>query len=267
MDTSQINNVSRVIIDSVEYIKRTDVLEFYSDIANKQATQFTILISVLCGITVLFLAASWWWNYNASKKQISTEIDDAKIALQKLMNIHKNTITTELNSYKDNLDEFKRGLQESVNRQIEHKVNDQITLFDKQVKEQFEKIQMQFNNDMSASKAEIARIFAVHCDSTKNYENAINWWFISMEYYSTLDNARMLRITINAAKSDLEKIDIDSLTEETSLVYNDNIKIANNNIPDILSDEKKTILKKLNQIKTKIESLSLRNTETGLIDS
>ena len=85
MDTLKVEQVRQVVIDSVKYVRSSDVSAFYADLADKQATQFTILISVLCGIIVIVIGATWWWNYRGAKQQIKDEVDNLKMSLVRML--------------------------------------------------------------------------------------------------------------------------------------------------------------------------------------
>jgi len=40
MDSISVEQVKSIVVDTVEYVKCTDVTAFYADLAEKQATQF-----------------------------------------------------------------------------------------------------------------------------------------------------------------------------------------------------------------------------------
>lgn len=256
MDTTQLDNIHRVIIDSVEYIKRTDTLEFYSDIANKQATQFTILISVLCGITVLLLAASWWWNMQGAKNQIRSEVESAKQQLKgefetdkttlgRLLTIHKRKVTSDLSTYKEDFNGFKGSLQKSVNNQIDEKIDNKlgehIEQNDKDIKELKESLEQR----LLLSEAENARIFAAHNESNGSSFSALSWWFIALEKYSLSDHNIGIGISVNTIDVLCKKIST-KLPDNIKFDTEKNIDIANKYIPDIMIDKREDIIKKLN---------------------
>ncbi len=56
MDT--LYNIPSNVNDTIEYMMRTDVIAFYSDLMDKQATQFTILISVVSAVFVIAIGAT-----------------------------------------------------------------------------------------------------------------------------------------------------------------------------------------------------------------
>lgn len=248
MDTTQLNNVSRVIIDSVEYIKRTDVLAFYSDIADKQATQFTILISVLCGATVLFLAASWWWNFLGAKRQISSEIDSAKESLKELVADHKSDVNKDLDRYKEDFNGFKGSLQKSVNNQIDEKVDNKLKEHTEQNDKDIKELKENIEQRLLLSEAENARIFAAHNDSKGSSFIALKWWFIALEKYSLSNHDINIGRSVNAIERLCKNIPT-KLPDNIKFDIEKNIDMANKYIPDVMINKRESIVKKLNSLK------------------
>ncbi len=41
MDTLKVEQIRQVVIDSVKYVRSSDVSAFYADLADKQATQYS----------------------------------------------------------------------------------------------------------------------------------------------------------------------------------------------------------------------------------
>ena len=121
MDTIKIEQTKKIVIDSVEYIRSSDVSAFYADLADKQATQFTILISIICGIVVFIIGATWWWNYRGAKQQISEEISMNKETLMRLFRQQAKKVNDILRNYEQKYKNDKIELQKSINNQIDQK--------------------------------------------------------------------------------------------------------------------------------------------------
>lgn len=254
MDTFKLAEIQHTVIDTVEYVKRTDVIAFYEDIINSQASLYNTFITILLAIMVALLTATWWWNYSASKKQISSEIDDAKKDLKTATEAYQETVSNKLNKYKAEFNELKGNLQESVNRQIEGKIKEELDVFDKTISDKITTQNKEFDEKMYCSRAEIARIFAAYCESENDYIAACDWWFEVIEccYKTSVYSKESIGDYIRSLHSLMQKINIDKINSETSFTCTDNIVIAEKYIPDILSPEKKAILKKLNEIKAKM---------------
>lgn len=274
MDTTELEQLRTVTIDTIEYIKRSDVADFYANIADKQATQFTILISVLCGIVVVLIGMTWWWNYKASKQQITDEIslakskldkdvDDAKEAIKRLFNAYKSNVDDLLKDYEEKFNGFKGALQESVNKQIDKKTDESVTNFTKKFqdnidelkntqKEELKQFQDETTQKINEHQAELSRIFALHCESSNSFFIAANWWLKAAKLYKKIDAQVFVGISVNAILSAIEEIDIEKDGNDIS-DYEEMITDAQEIIPDILKQERDKIISKLKDLKSKKE--------------
>ena len=175
MDTLKVEQVRQVVIDSVKYVRSSDVSAFYADLADKQATQFTILISIICGIVVFIIGATWWWNYRGAKQQISEEISTNKETLMRLFRQQSKNINNILRNYEQKYKNDKTELQKSINNQIDkktkhsqHTLKESFDSFEKSQKEELEKSQKSVEKQIKQDQAELSRIFALHCASTNS---------------------------------------------------------------------------------------------------
>lgn len=230
-----------IIRDTTSYILRTDVVSFYKDLADAQSTQFTIIISVIGVIFAVVVGATWWWNYKGAKSQISEEI---------LSNI--NILDTRF-------DEFKSCVNDSLNDIVEKKINEHleksITDFTKRTDDilkdheaNLSTFQNDVDNRINAQQAELCRVFAVHCDSTKSYYNAFTWWFSAFKFYHGLDNGEFTQISIRAALQALNNLEKKDVKKDNLSDYIQQIK---DNVPDILKSERDEMI---NRIKVLTES-------------
>ena len=119
MDTMKIEQVRQVVIDSVEYVRSSDVSAFYADLADKQSTQFTILISVLCGIIVIVIGATWWWNYIGAKQQIKDEIENLKASLVRMLRLQIREFEKQQQAFNQQYESEKVTLEESLKEYVE----------------------------------------------------------------------------------------------------------------------------------------------------
>lgn len=74
----------RTTIDTMALMDSSKVAEFYADMMEKQATQFTILISVLCVVVAGLTLVTLWWNIKGAKQQIAEESENNKRVFQRL---------------------------------------------------------------------------------------------------------------------------------------------------------------------------------------
>lgn len=128
---------------------------FYSDIADKQATQFTILISVLCGVVVVLLGATWWWNYRAAKQQIKDDINTEKIALSRLLRSKLKEINTSMEKQQNDFKSQKGSFQKSINNQIDTKYN----ILNSELKSEVDKYRDELIETINKHKSKVEKKF------------------------------------------------------------------------------------------------------------
>jgi hypothetical protein len=204
---------SKIVIDTIEYIKRTDVLEFYSDIASKQASQFTILTYVLAGVTVALLGATWYWNHKAAKTQISEEIEASK-----------NT------------------LEEYINGVLEEKIKKNSSELENKISELLASSEKKLNKN----NADVYRLFAIQCSNINSHLAAANWWCSALEMYSKANSDKLVGISSNAILKSLEN---NNGKKDSDVSIEKMINLVNEFIPECKSDTKKQILTELEKLK------------------
>lgn len=252
MDTLKVEQVRQVVIDSVKYVRSSDVSAFYADLADKQATQFTILISIICGIVVFIIGATWWWNYRGAKQQISEEISTNKETLMRLFRQQSKNINNILRNYEQKYKNDKTELQKSINNQIDkktkhsqHTLKESFDSFEKSQKEELEKSQKSVEKQIKQDQAELSRIFALHCASTNSNYNAVTWWLAAAKMYKETDNEYFLGIAIRAIEDLLNQIK----TSEDNSDWEDLIGKVEEVTPDIMRIEKDRIINKMKELK------------------
>ncbi len=252
MDTIKIEQTKKIVIDSVEYIRSSDVSTFYADLADKQATQFTILISIICGIVVFIIGATWWWNYRGAKQQISEEISMNKETLMRLFRQQAKKVNDILHNYEQKHKNDKVELQKSINNQIDkktkhsqHTLKESFDSFEKSQKEELEKSLKSVEKQIKQDQAELSRIFALHCASTNSHYNAVTWWLAAAKLYKETDNDYFLGIAIRAIEDLLNQIK----SSEDNADWDDLIEKVEEVTPDIMRIEKDKIIKKMKELK------------------
>ncbi|MDD3478945.1 MAG: hypothetical protein PHI42_00955 [Paludibacteraceae bacterium] len=58
----------------MEETTQQNLIELYKTMLSNEITNHTIVVTILLGITVLLLGATWWWNKQGAKKTIEQEI-------------------------------------------------------------------------------------------------------------------------------------------------------------------------------------------------
>lgn len=224
--------------DSSSYILKADVLDFYKDLANAQSTQFTILITVISVIFAIIMLATCWWNYRGAKSQISEEIT-----------LGIKDVETKFNSFKDDINQ---SLENMIDATLNTRLNESIKDFNNKIDEillQQEKklsdFQKDIDNKTSGQQAELSRVFAVHCESSKLYYNAFTWWFSAAVLYNELQNGEFTQIAVKASLESLKNIEQSDLDVEELTGYVQQVK---DNVPDVLKAERDEMIKRIEEL-------------------
>lgn len=218
-----------VVIDTLPW---TDgVQEVYSDMVSYQSAQFTILISVLCGIVIVIVGATWFWNYKGARIAIKDEVERAMKPVRKLLNT------------------YSTRAKEMVDGQVNLAIKEQ----NKQFEEAFEDYKKKVDEDNKQSKAELYRIFALHCTSTNSYLIGAQWWFGAAELYMDTNSSEWVGISVNSAVDALSKCVSSEKIGEDDKDKIEDIEASIDKIPEILSDKKRQAKSLLKQLKKKYD--------------
>lgn len=205
--------------------------ELYSEMISFQSTQFTILISVLCGIVIVIVAATWYWNERGAKSVIKDEVEKAMKPVRKLLNA------------------YPAGAKKMVSDEVKKSIEEQ----NKRFKEEFEEYKKKVDMDNKSSKAELYRIFALHCTSTNSYLIGALWWFGAAELYQETNTSEWVGISVNSAVEALSSSVASETIVEEDKEKLDDIEESINKIPDILIGKKREAKRLLKQLKKKYE--------------
>ena len=258
MDT--ISNVPILVNDTIEYLVKSDVVAFYSEMMDKQATQFGILVGVISGVFVLALGATWWWNFVGAKQQIKEEVSAAKQAMNKLYKNHQKAIDDILKKYEKEFNGFKGSLQKSVNLQIDSKIGDAITKeieklnqhmvdVDKHSMQEIEALKKKTINDITEQKAELNRLFALYCNNVKAPITSVTWWIEALKNYALINNEEWVGRSCESIVKLLKEVDTTKLDKKNYEYLDDDIETINQYLPMTRQSDKQFILNKLNEIK------------------
>lgn len=145
-----------LIVNTKELLTKNELVEFYKDIAQQQGNNYTTLITVLLGVTVVLIGSTWLWNFILAKKQIHEEV---------------NTL------YNQNADDSKNQLQKIVD-------------------EKFLELEKQLENKLKMNEANLARLYAINCSNQNLYSTSINWWITALKIYSEIEEQFFIRISV-----------------------------------------------------------------------
>ena len=233
-----------IVVDSVNYLIKSDVSSFYMDMMEKQATQFTILISVVSVIFVAVVGATWWWNYKGAKQQIKDEVDSAKQSLYRLYKANQKQIQKDIdNTVKDRFETYVADFQQQVND------------IDTKNTKQFEKIQKETTDEITNQKAELCRLFALYSETSGHPINAISWWTSALKNYMLINNEEWGGISCDGLKQVLQRFDLKTINSNYKNHYDftGDIEDVEKYMPLVRSEDKKYIIQRLKEIQKKID--------------
>jgi len=221
--------VTEIIRDTIGVIDAAKVAEFYSEMIDKQQSQFNILLVVIGFIVTIVMGATWLWNHKISKMQISEEIQAGLKELQ------------------DRFEEHRSATKEVVDAQIKEKMDD----LSASMKKELDTYQEKISKDNRKMKANICRVFALHCSAGKSYFNSASWWLSAFGEYVALEDGEFEQISIDAfvrALTNCEKSE--TITDNQAETLADLEKDVKK-IPDVFTEQRNKAKKLLKQIADK----------------
>ena len=226
-----IDSLVYTVRDTLAYVDRAEVLQLYKDLAESQSAHFTIIVTVISVVFAVVVGATWWWNYMGAKSQIHEEVTSSVSQLDRkfsdLQDILHKSITEKVSlEFSEGIGDFSAKIDEMLQK-YENRLND---------------IQSDVDDKVTAQQAELSRLFALHCDSTKSYYNAFTWWFKAFTLYHKIDHGEFCQIAAKAALESLEKMEKKDAKKEPLTEY---VKLIEQEIPDILKSERDSMIKRI----------------------
>jgi len=221
-----------LLLDSLGVDSASNVSAIYSDMIDKLQSQFNVMLVVIGLIVATVIGATWWWNYKGSKAQITEEIQEGLKKYQRLLNAHRS----------------------STEKFINNNVKEQIDTLSTSLKSSLDDYKKGISLDNRKMKADLSRVFALHCSTGGSYYNSATWWLYAFEEYVGLDDGEFQQISMDAFISALEDCfkneDItDDQEESLTNLEKDVMKI-----PDVFTGHRKkakTLLKQISDKKKK----------------
>lgn len=237
--------LASVVSDTTSYIVKGELAEFYRDIANVQSNQFTIIVAVIGVVFTVVIGATWWWNYMGAKSQINDEMSGVKTDIRK-----------SIEGVEAKFDAFKQEIYELIDQKIEASIDahlsqklveytEQISRIDQKNESQLNDFQKTVNVKITEQRAELSRVFALHCEANSSFYNSFTWWVQAFELYKEVDKGELAQISINSALSVLVNVKKEDVKVGDLPNYIERIK---NGVPDILSSERKELLELLENL-------------------
>lgn len=179
-------------------------------IIQSQSNLATLGIMVVVAVAAIVAGASWFSNFYLVRRELKSTIEFIK----------SETATDVAKRIKDEVEKMERMVGKSLENRM--------TMFD----------------------AEKARLFAFANEQIGALETSVIWWAAAIEGYSKVGEERLLRVSVEALNSYLDKCK--RLSEDSKK----KIKNCFSFIPEILRREKNLIEYKLNNIPTEITKKS-----------
>lgn len=243
MDT--ISNIPITVNDTIEYLVKSDVVAFYTDMMEKQATQFTILISVVSAVFVIAIGATWWWNYAGAKQQIRDEVNNLKQPLFRL--------------YRANIKQTKKEIDSVIQDRFSECMKDfqkQVDEIDAKGTKQLEEFQFHTTREINYQQAELCRIFALYSGTNGSKLNAITWWIEALRNYALVGDEKWISVSCEGLQTNLKTFDIKDITPQLKDEYDftSDIEIIKQYFPKTRDAERKYVIHRLEEIQDIIKA-------------
>lgn len=215
--------LQKQITDTISVIDTNKVVDFYSDLLEKQSTQFGLLLTAIIAIFTILIGVSWWWNISGMKNQLKNEVDAAK------------------NSMKEDLDEWK---------------NKSKTEFNKLINEKGKEIDGELQKQLKHHEAELDRLYGSACVDNKGYISGAEWLFSAFELYKDMDEGMAMEVTLDGGIGALkDAVSVEEINDDKIERINNIEKIVNK-IPDVYYKRGVEAKKLIKQLKAKSKTSS-----------
>lgn len=182
-------------------------------IIQTQSNLAMVAITILVGLAVLLLAGSWIWNIFLRKHELEKAIKSLKSEI--------------LCEGKKDFARLKKEISDEANKMTQE-------------------VEKNISSQLTALKAEKARIFAFINQQNNEWAEAAAWWADALVEYVKCKDDYTLRLVVNAIRRTLEECE----KQKMSLSKNQRgrIKECLPYIPKILGEEKEEIEDKFNKL-------------------
>ena len=181
-----------------------NLIEVYKTILEQEISNNTIFITVLLGIVVMLLGATWWWNKIGATKEIKAEVE-------KIFDKEKKKLQKEL--------------ENEINEKTEKKIRD-------------------LKEHLLFVEADVARSMAIITSNDKYYYYSVYWWAKFLKNSLEIDSSVGIRVGVDWLLHDLKQLKNGDKDKNLQTVHQCEFVVkTTNKIPEVLEDEKKEILK------------------------
>lgn len=181
-----------------------NLIEVYKTILEQEISNNTIFITVLLGIVVMLLGATWWWNKIGATKEIKAEVE-------KIFDKEKKKLQKEL--------------ENEINEKTEKKIRD-------------------LKKHLLFVEADVARSMAITSCKNKFYSYSVFWWAKLLKNSLEIDGSAGIRLGVDRLLQDLKQLKNGDEHENLQTIYQCEFVVETaNKIPEVLEYEKREILK------------------------
>lgn len=203
------------ISDTIFVIDTNKVVDFYSDLLEKQSTQFGLLLSAIIAVFTILLGVSWWWNTAGIKNQLKNQVDAAKTSM------------------KEDLEKWK---------------NESKTNYNKLIDEKGKAIEADFQKKLKHHEADLNRLYGSSCIENKGYISGAEWLFSAFELYKDMDEGIAMELTLDGGIGALKDAVSEEKINDEKIERIKNIEEIVNKIPEVYHKkgvEAKNLIKQL----------------------
>lgn len=260
MDT--IATPTTIVIDSVEYVLKSDVTSLYATMLDNQNNFYTTLIAglaILFGLVVLFTI---WWNVWGVKKQVESAVDERQkesiSKIDKALENIQNQTDKHIQSYDDKFNNLYKELDDKIKKrssEIEEQNHVYVDTIIKQYSDSFEEFKTNVTAELTALEADLSRAFAVICNTSGDDLIAFNWWLAALEAYNEVDNQYMAGVTIDNMLISLDKINFTKINKQSPIDINKAKSRVLKSIPNNRERDRSKILSKLEKMQQLMQNL------------
>lgn len=191
-------------------MEEAKIVEFYKTLLENQSSNYSTLITAFIALTALLVGSTWLWNFLVAKNQI------------------KNAVISQVKS-----------IEQSLN-----------TKYDKLIENKINELEGKYDKKMLSTEADLARIFAIHCENTEDIQNAIDWWATALDKFIASESDDMIRLSIDALNRIVLLPNLNDHINKETFAPEFHIEIVKK-APLLLEKEKMTIIKVLGNFRTK----------------
>ncbi|ALM06593.1 hypothetical protein SB49_01275 [Sediminicola sp. YIK13] len=178
--------------------------EIYRTLLEQEISNHTIFITVLLGIVVILLGATWWWNKSGAKKEIHNRVEKK-------------------------FEKEKKEILKQLEIDLEVKIN-------KKIKD--------YKENVLVIEGDVARSMAISARNNELYSHSIYWLAKFLKTQIELKKPEMIREGTEWILEDLKLLKENDDNKKLNSIHGHNFIVETvSELPELLEKEKKKILK------------------------